>query len=57
MFSPDGCFELEEFLGGLDDSGVITGQYAGTQEEAHVPVTLQLVQAALFTQQAAQFNT
>lgn len=53
MFSPDGSFELEELLRGLDDSGVVTGQYAGTQEEAHIPVTLQLVQAAFFAQQAA----
>lgn len=56
IFSPDGSLELEEFLRGLDDPGVVTGQYAGAQEEAHIPVALQLVQAALFAQQAAQFN-
>lgn len=54
--SPDGGFEFEELLRGLDDSGVVAGQDAGTQEEAHIPVTLQLVQAAFFTQQAAQLH-
>lgn len=57
MFAPDGSLELEELLGGLDDPGVVAGQYAGAQEEAHIPVTLQLVQAALLPQQAAQFNS
>lgn len=56
-FLPDGGFELEELLRSLDDPGVITGQNAGTQEEAHIPVTLKLVQAAFFTQQAAQFHS
>lgn len=55
--SPDGGFKFEEFLGGLDDPGVVAGQDAGAQEEAHIPVTLQLVQAAFFPQQAAQFHS
>lgn len=55
-FSPDGGFEFEEFLRGLDDPGVVAGQDAGAQEEAHVPVALQLVQAALLPQQAAQLH-
>lgn len=56
MFSPDGGFEFEEFLRGLDDPGVVAGQDAGTQKEAHIPVALQLVQAAFFPQQAAQLH-
>lgn len=56
-FSPDGSFEFEELLGGLDDPDVVARQDAGAQEEAHVPVALQLVQAALFTQQAAQLHS
>lgn len=57
LFSPDGGFEFEEFLRGLDDPGVVAGQDAGAQEEAHVPVALQLVQAALLPQQAAQLHS
>lgn len=57
LFSPDGSFELEELLGGLDDPDVIARQDAGAQEEAHVPVALQLVQAAFLTQQAAQLHS
>lgn len=57
MFSPDGSFELEEFLGGLDHSDIITRQDAGAQEEAHIPVALQLVQTAFFAQQAAQLHS
>lgn len=55
--SPGGGFEFEEFLGGLDDPGVVAGQDAGPQEEAHIPVALQLVQAAFLTQQAAQLHS
>lgn len=55
--SPDGSFELEEFLGGLDHPDVIARQDAGAQEEAHIPVALQLVQAAFFAQQAAQLHS
>lgn len=55
--SPDGSFELEEPLGGLDHPDVIARQDAGAQEEAHVPVALQLVQAAFFAQQAAQLHS
>lgn len=57
FLSPDGSFEFEEFLWGLDDPGVVAGQDAGTQEEAHIPVALQLVQASFFTQKAAQLNS
>lgn len=57
MFSPYRGFKLEEFLRSLDDQGAVTCQDAGTQEEAHIPVTLQLVQAAFFTQQATQLNS
>lgn len=57
MFSPDGGFEFEEFLRGLDDPGVVAGQDAGTKKEAHIPVALQLVQAAFFPQQAAQLHS
>lgn len=56
-FSPDGRSEFEELLRGLDDPGVVAGQDAGAQEEAHVPVALQLVQAALFPQKAAQLHS
>lgn len=54
--SPDGCFEFEELLRGLDHPGVVAGQDAGAQEEAHIPVALQFVQAALLPQQAAQLH-
>lgn len=57
MFSPDGSFEFEESLGGLDHPDVIARQDAGAQEEAHIPVALQLVQAAFFAQQAAQLHS
>lgn len=57
MFLPDGGFEFEEFLRGLDDPGVVAGQDAGAQEEANIPVALQLVQAAFFPQQAAQLHS
>lgn len=57
VFSPDGSFEFEEFLGGLDHSDIITRQDAGAQEEAHIPVALQLVQTAFFAQQAAQLHS
>lgn len=57
MFSPDGGFEFEEFLWGLDDPGVVAGQDAGAQEETNIPVALQLVQAAFFTQEAAQLHS
>lgn len=57
MFLPDGGFEFEEFLRGLDDPGVVTGQDAGTQEETNIPVALQLVQAAFFPQQTAQLHS
>lgn len=56
-FSPDGSFEFEEFLGGLDHPDIVARQDAGAQEEAHIPVALQLVQAALFAQQAAQLHS
>lgn len=56
-FSPDGGFEFEELLRRLDDPGVVACQDAGAQEEPDVPVTLQLVQAALFTQKTAQLNS
>lgn len=47
---PGGGLEFEEFLRGLDNPSVVTGQDAGPQEEAHVPVALQLIQTALLTQ-------
>lgn len=56
MFSPDGGFEFEELLRGLDDPHVVPGQDAGAQEEAHVPVALQFVQAAFLPHQAAQLH-
>lgn len=56
MFSPDGGFQFEELLRGLDDPHVVTGQDAGAQEEADVPVALQFVQAALLPHQAAQLH-
>lgn len=56
-FSPDGGFKFEEFLGSLDDPGVVAGQDTGTQKEAHIPVALQLVQAAFFPHQAAQLHS
>jgi len=54
--SPDGGFQFEELLRGVDDAGVVGRQDAGAQEEAHVPVALQLVQAALLAQQDAQLH-
>lgn len=57
VFSPDGSFEFEEFLRGLDHPDIIARQDAGAQEEAHIPVALQLVQAAFFAQQAAQLHS
>lgn len=57
VVSPDGGFEFEEFLRGLDDPGVVAGEDAGAQEEAYVPVALQLVQAAFLPQQAAQLHS
>lgn len=57
VFSPDGSFEFEELLGGLDHPDVVPRQDAGAQEEAHVPVALQLVQAAFLPQQAAQLHS
>lgn len=54
--SPDGGFQFEELLRGLDDPHVVTGEDAGTQEEADVPVALQLVQAAFLPHQAAQLH-
>lgn len=56
LFSPDGGFQFEELLRGLDDPDVVAGQDAGAQEEAHVPVALQLVQAAFLPHQAAQLH-
>lgn len=56
MCSPDGGFEFEEFLRGLDDPHVVAGQDAGAQEEADIPVALQFVQAAFLPQQAAQLH-
>lgn len=56
-FSPDGSFEFEELLGGLDHPDIVARQDAGAQEEAHIPVALQLVQAAFFAQQAAQLHS
>lgn len=57
LFSPDGGFKFEEFLGGLDDPGVVAGQDTGTQKEAYIPVALQLVQTAFFPHQAAQLHS
>lgn len=57
LFSPDGGFKFEEFLGGLDDPGVVRGQDTGTQKEADIPVALQLVQTAFFPHQAAQLHS
>lgn len=57
ILSPDRGFKFEEFLRSLDDQGAVTGQDAGAQEETHIPVTLQLVQAAFFTQQATQLDS
>lgn len=56
LLSPDGGFQFEELLRGLDDPDVVAGQDAGAQEEAHVPVALQLVQAAFLAYQAAQLH-
>lgn len=57
VFSPDRSFEFEELLGGLDHPDIISRQDAGAQEEAHIPVALQLVQAAFLAQQAAQLHS
>lgn len=47
---PDGGLQFEELFRCLDDPHVVTGQDAGPKEEAHVPVALQFVQAALLAQ-------